>query len=102
MDIRKVLKEAELYGEYTWLPYYHHQSDLGWRCSLGGGGLRVSKRGRIGVSWVNFMYTVEPPIMDTPKSGQPPYNGQSACPLPTTACTPYISTSEIRTPLTSE
>ena len=46
--------------------------------------------------------TVEPPIMDTPKSGQPPYNGQTTCPLPTTACTPYISTSEIRTTLTSE
>ena len=30
--------------------------------------------------------TVEPPIVDTPKSGQPPYNGQTACPLPTTAC----------------
>ena len=24
---------------------------------------------------------VEPPIVDTPKSGQPPYNGQTACPL---------------------
>ena len=24
--------------------------------------------------------------MDTPKSGQPPYNGQTACPLPTTVC----------------
>ena len=31
-------------------------------------------------------YTVEPPIMDTPKTGQPPYNGQTACPLPTTVC----------------
>ena len=36
------------------------------------------------------MYTVEPPIMDTPTSGQPPTNGQTPCPLPTTACTPYI------------
>ena len=24
--------------------------------------------------------------MDTPKSGQPPYNGRTACPLPTTVC----------------
>ena len=24
--------------------------------------------------------------MDTLKSGQPPYNGQTACPLPTTVC----------------
>ena len=24
--------------------------------------------------------------MDTPKSGQPPYNGQTVCPLPTTVC----------------
>ena len=30
--------------------------------------------------------TVEPPIVDTLKSGQPPYNGQTACPLPTTVC----------------
>ena len=29
---------------------------------------------------------VEPPIVDTPKSGQPPYNRQTVCPLPTTAC----------------
>ena len=36
-------------------------------------------------------YTVEPPIMDTPKSGQPPYNGQTPCPLSTTACAPYIT-----------
>ena len=35
-------------------------------------------------------YTVEPPIMHTPTSGQPPTNGQTPCPLPTTACTPYI------------
>ena len=34
--------------------------------------------------------TVEPPIMDTPTSGQPPTKGQTPCPLPTTACTPYI------------
>ena len=34
-------------------------------------------------------HTVESPIMDTPKSGQPPYNGQTACPH----C-PYISTSK--------
>ena len=27
-------------------------------------------------------HTVEPPIMDTPKSGQPPYNGQTVRPLP--------------------
>ena len=33
-----------------------------------------------------YAYTVEPPIVDTPKSGQPPYNGQTVCPLPTTAC----------------
>ena len=36
--------------------------------------------------------TVEPLIMDTPKSGQPPYNGQSVRPLPIYC--PYISTSE--------
>ena len=35
-------------------------------------------------------HTVEPLIMDTLKSGQPPYNGQTVCPLPN----PYISTSE--------
>ena len=35
---------------------------------------------------VSDRYTVEPPIVDTPKSGQPPYNGQTACPLPTTVC----------------
>ena len=30
-----------------------------------------------------FVTTVEPPIMDTPKSGQPPYNGQTVLhPLP--------------------
>ena len=28
--------------------------------------------------------TVEPLIVGTPKSGQTPYNGQTACPLPTT------------------
>ena len=39
--------------------------------------------------------TVEPLIMDTPKSGQPPYNGQTVCPLPIYC--PYISTSEERT-----
>ena len=33
-----------------------------------------------------YAYTVEPPIVVTPKSGQPPYNGQTACPLPTTVC----------------
>ena len=33
-----------------------------------------------------YGYTVEPPIVDTLKSGQPPYNGQTACPLPTTVC----------------
>ena len=31
-------------------------------------------------------YVLEPPIVDTPKSGQPPYNGQTVCPLPTTVC----------------
>ena len=36
--------------------------------------------------------TVEPPIMDTLKSGQPPYNGHTARPLPIYC--PYISTSE--------
>ena len=35
------------------------------------------------------IYTVEPLIMDTPKS---PYNGQTVCPLPIYC--PYISTSE--------
>ena len=32
------------------------------------------------------MYTVESPIVDTPKSGQLPYNGQTACPLLTCVC----------------
>ena len=32
-------------------------------------------------------YTVKPPIMDTPIRGQPPYNGQTACPLPLTVYT---------------
>ena len=41
---------------------------------------------------IECVYTVEPPIMDTPKSGQPPYNGQTAHPLPIYC--PYISTSE--------
>ena len=36
--------------------------------------------------------TVEPLIMDTPKSGQPPYNGQTVRPLHIYC--PYISTSE--------
>ena len=31
--------------------------------------------------------TVKPPIMDTPIRGQPPYNGQTACPLPLTVHT---------------
>ena len=30
-----------------------------------------------------YTNTAEPPIVDTPKSGQPPYN---VCPLPTTVC----------------
>ena len=30
--------------------------------------------------------TVDTPIVDTPKSGQPPYNGQTVFPLPTTVC----------------
>ena len=34
-----------------------------------------------------FIYTVKPPIMDTPIRGQPPYNGQTACPLPLTVHT---------------
>ena len=38
------------------------------------------------------MYTVEPPIMDTLRSGQPPYNGHTVHPLP--IYYPYISTSE--------
>ena len=38
-----------------------------------------------------MQYTVEPLIMDTLKSGQPPYNGHTVHPLP--YC-PYISTSE--------
>ena len=32
-------------------------------------------------------YTVKPLIMDTPIRGQPPYNGQTACPLPLTVHT---------------
>ena len=47
-------------------------------------------------------YTVEPPIMDTPRSGQPPYNGQTTCPLPIAALTAYIFTSEIRTTRTAD
>ena len=39
-----------------------------------------------------FLTTVEPLIMDTPKSRQPPYNGQTVRPLPIYC--PYISTSE--------
>ena len=39
-----------------------------------------------------YRITVEPPIMDTLKSGQPPYNGQIVCPLPIYC--PYISTSK--------
>ena len=35
---------------------------------------------------VCIIYTVEPPIVDTLKSGQPPYNRQTVCPLPTTVC----------------
>ena len=34
---------------------------------------------------------MEPPIMDTLKGGQPPYNGQTVNPLPIYC--PYISTS---------
>ena len=34
-----------------------------------------------------FGCTVKPPIMDTPIRGQPPYNGQTACPLPLTVHT---------------
>ena len=37
-------------------------------------------------------YTVEPPIMDSPKSGQPPYNGHTVHYLPMYC--PYIPTSE--------
>ena len=43
-------------------------------------------------STAHYSYTVEPLIMDTLKSGQPPYNGQTVCPLPIYC--PYISTSE--------
>ena len=35
----------------------------------------------------NNVNTVKPPIMDTPIRGQPPYNGQTACPLPLTVHT---------------
>ena len=46
-----------------------------------------------------YMHTlregVEPPIMDTLKSGQPPYNGQTVHSL--AIYCPYISTSEERT-----
>ena len=41
---------------------------------------------------VKSLYTVEPLIMDTLKSRQPPYNGQTVHPLPIYC--PYISTSE--------
>ena len=40
----------------------------------------------------NTCITVEPLIMDTPKSRQPPYNGQTVRPLPIYC--PYISSSE--------
>ena len=41
---------------------------------------------------ISSIYTVEPLITDTPKSGQPPYNGHTVHPLPILYC-PYISTS---------
>ena len=41
---------------------------------------------------VLYSNIVEPLIMDTLKSGQPPYSGQTARPLPIYC--PYISTSE--------
>ena len=44
------------------------------------------------IFFMRDMYTVEPPIMDTLKSGQPPYNGHAVRPLPIYC--PYISTSE--------
>ena len=47
---------------------------------------------RAGASQPSRIYTVEPLIMDTPKSRQPPYNGQTVRPLPIYC--PYISTSE--------
>ena len=34
-----------------------------------------------------YVNTVKPLIMDTPIRGQPPYNGQTACPLPLTVHT---------------
>ena len=52
----------------------------------------------------NSLYTMEPPnigdkhfvycseVVPSPKSGQPPYNGQTVCPLPIYC--PYISTSK--------
>ena len=50
----------------------------------GGGGVGVIhvRGSSMNISAHNFpTQNVEPPIVDTPKSGQPPYNGQTACPL---------------------
>ena len=47
----------------------------------------------LGKQYTNpFGYTVEPLIIGTLKSGQPPYNGHTVRPLPIYC--PYISTSE--------
>ena len=35
---------------------------------------------RVNLRLAGKLTTVEPPIMDTPRYGQPPYNGQATCP----------------------
>ena len=69
---------------------------MGPPCPGGGGGGGGCKfRNKIIVTSLSYtgrgmQYTVEPLIMDTLNSGQPPYNGHTVHPLP---CCPYISTS---------
>ena len=41
-------------------------------------------------SCIAMAFTVEPPLMDTVTSRQPPTKGQIPCRLPTTACTQFI------------
>ena len=68
----------------------HDTEDSG----LGTGLWRKNLSVRIGNLAVlrGWITTVEPLIMDTLKSGQPPYNGHTVHPLPIYC--PYISTSE--------
>ena len=52
------------------------------------------------IGWVEG-YTVEPPLMDPLRCGQPPYNGQHERHRLILACVQYILTSEKRTIVTS-